>query len=120
MGALAFHLLRAQPPRWIKGFLVLSAVAQIALAIVQIYWWDPTVWGQTRENFAQGNVVLGTIGQQTHFGAYVAMVGTVAPWWIVPVFVGGVLLSGSRLAWLALGAALVVRMWPKETKGRIA
>lgn len=113
LGALAWTLLRERPMPWARWVLVGGGLVQIALGAVQLWVTDP-IWHQTDDARRGGLMALGTIGHQTMFGAFLAIVGTLAPWWCVPVFVGGVLMSGSRLAWLALGAALAIRLWTER------
>lgn len=111
IGALAFTLLRGCWIPGVRAVLVASGIVQVVLAACQVLGWDPA-WHQQPSSL----MVLGTIGHQTMFGAYVAVVGAIAPWWAVPVFVIGVAISGSRLAMAALAVALVVRLWHQRQR----
>ena len=54
--------------------------------------------------------MMGTTGNSNYYGVYLAMIAPLAPWWAVPFFLVGILLSHSLLAVIAVSAGLLWRV----------
>ena len=83
---------------WLTSLAVASGILQIAYSVFQ-WWLLPPVraW------------IAGSIGNPVYMGSYLAIAGAVAPGWLLPIFIGGVILSRSVGAAVALAVALAVR-----------
>ena len=83
---------------WLIHLVVASGVIQLALSLLQ--WWAVpyvSAW------------IAGSIGNPAYLSSYLAIAGAVAPGFLLPVFIGGVILTRSVGGAVALAAALAVR-----------
>jgi hypothetical protein len=107
-GALLYVWARRIPDRWAartRAAFGASALLQTAIAGLQLAGFFPWMDG----DFRQAKTMVGTLGNDTWLGAYLAICGAVAPWWMLPGIGAGLLLSGHRLGLAAFAVALAVR-----------
>jgi hypothetical protein len=102
----------------VRSALVASGLLQVLVAILQRLGWDP-IWGVDAP-YKAGGYMVGTLGNPTMLGEFLAVTGSVAPWSTLPAFAIGIYLSGNRLACLALLTAVLIRLWPRRTHGLMA
>lgn len=87
------------------GLVVLGAF-QAAYALPQVFRWDPLWVGFHHTRIAQ---VHGTFENARHFGGVMAAMAPLGPWWLVPLFASGVVISTSFLASVAFVAGMAAR-----------
>ncbi|HJR01780.1 MAG TPA: hypothetical protein VKA83_09120 [Methylomirabilota bacterium] len=110
LGAAAFILVRRLGWPWtdlLRFLLGLSGVVQAVLAGLQLAGLDPFYAADAP--FKATGTMVGTLGNDTWLGAYLALVGAAAPWWSIPACLAGQIFARNRLGLLALLIALAVR-----------
>jgi len=119
MSVMALTILRALPVRGheiVVGVLVAAGLFQVLDGFQQWLGYD-VLW----HGFAQIHpiaAVFGTTGNSNYYGAYLAMIAPLAPWWTVPFFLLGIVLSHSLLAVVAVSVGLLWRV--REHKKLVA
>lgn len=88
----------------LRNILLVVAGLQAALAIVQA---------------CLGSVANGSVGNSNYLGNLLAMVTPLAPVWMLPLLLGGVVASKSAMAVLAVSAGLAYR-WPRQIPAILA
>lgn len=86
--------------------LMASGVLEVGYGCLQWWRYDPLWFGWARHEVA---FVHGTFGHPTLYGAFLALLVPTAAPWLIPVFLGGVALSGSYVALMAALVGLAVR-----------
>lgn len=112
LGALLYVYVRKVPEPWagrVRTALGASGIIQAAIAGLQYLGRDP--FYEKDAPFQTAGTMVGTLGNDTWLGAYLAVVGAVAPWWMVPFAGIGLLFARNRLGLIALAAALLVRCY---------
>lgn len=116
LGAAAFVLIQRLRWPWtdaLRCLLGLSGVLQTVIAGLQAAGMDP--FYAPDAPFKAAGTMVGTVGNDTWLGAYLALVGAVAPWWAIPACLAGQVFARNRLGLLAMVLALLVRYrraWP--------
>lgn len=91
--------------RWIPTALAAAGGLQAAYAILQWVGYHPLAVGWAPLAWQPD----GTLGNPNYLGAYLAATIAFAPWWALPWWAAGLVLSQSALAGIAAAAALVLR-----------
>jgi hypothetical protein len=95
------------------ALLVASGLAQVALVLLQWSGHDP-LWAADAP-YVKDRQLPGSIGHGNWLGVYLAMIGPLASWWALPLFVLGLVLAQSRLGLIALAAGIAA-MWCGRTR----
>lgn len=109
LGAIGLEAVRGLPAVWrARGAVALLAlgVAQSVYGALQFAHYDPLWWGWDIPPYY---AVHGTVGNPKFYGALLAMLTPLAPWWLLPVFAFGIVISQSFLAALAATLGVLVR-----------
>lgn len=96
---------------WLVRILLVSCVAEVAYTAVQLGRRDLFFFGFMPMDMVQP---IGTLGNPKYLGAMLAMAAPLAPLWLLPVFVAGIIMSKSALAAVAMIAGLMVRYAPRD------
>lgn len=97
---------RWQP--WVRVGLVSLGALQAVYALPQAFGYDPLWFGMRH---APTSAIHGTLGNPLHLGVLLAVIGSMAPWWLWGLFALGIILSHSWLAGLAFTIGLSWRGW---------
>ncbi len=90
----------------IVGWLTITGLWQVAYVVQQAFGMD-VLWaggGALHEMFRSG-----TLGNANFVGAYLAVIGALVSWWLIPLFLLGIVAAKSLTGLVALGVALLVR-----------
>mgnify|MGYP001571748270 FL=1 len=90
----------------VVGWLTITGLWQVAYVVQQAFGMD-VLWAGGRalhEMFRSG-----TLGNANFVGAYLAVIGALAAWWLLPLFLLGLVAAQSVTGLVAFGAALLVR-----------
>lgn len=100
-------------PRLVMLALRISFSLQAALAIPQFLGWNPTMWIEHGKKYGP----IGTIGQETLLGSFLAPLVIVAIWewtlWEAALGLVVCVICNSTMTVAALGAALVMAVWKR-------
>lgn len=107
-GIVVVRQLSEERRRVLASVLVAMGLFQVGYGLIQKIGFDP-LWAGLAPIPPMSHV-RGTLGNSGLYGAYLAVIGPLAPWWGIPLFFLGALLSKSSLAILALTAGLAWRL----------
>lgn len=108
-GVVAILAVKQTPRPWRPRIcLAISSVAlfQAGYAALQNIAYSGT---PATVHWEWGSWTMAFLGNPNHLGAYLAISTGLAPGWWIPFLVGGILLSRSRLALLAVSGVLLIR-----------
>lgn len=88
--------------------LVVAGLFEVIYGVQQWIGYD-VLWHGTQQ-IVPIKAIFGTLGNSNYYGVYLAMIAPLAPWWAVPFFVVGIILSHSLLAMGAVSLALLWRV----------
>ena len=96
----------ALPTETIVGWLTITGLWQVAYVVQQAFGMD-VLWatGDLHAMFRSG-----TLGNANFVGAYLAVIGAVASWGLLPLFVLGIVAAKSLTGAVALSVAALVRL----------
>lgn len=109
--ALALCVLRTVPAdrvEVIRLVLLGVGVAEVADGVQQALGYD-VLWRGWQPLSEPLSAVFGTLGNSNYYGVYLALLLPLAPWWLLPVFGLGILLSHCFVAVVAAGCGLCWR-----------
>lgn len=119
MSILALTIFRTLPEKkhaLVLTVLVASGLFQVVDGVQQYLGYD-VLWHGLKP-IKPIAAIFGTTGNSNYFGVFLAMIAPLAPWWAVPFFLLGILLSHSLLGILAVSVALLWRV--RDSKALLA
>jgi len=111
MSAIALTIFRALPTEHhglVVSVLVATGLFQVVDGLQQWFGYD-VLWHGLKE-IKPIPAIFGTTGNSNYYGVLLAMIAPLAPWWSVPFFLLGIVLSHSILAMLAVSIGLLWRV----------
>jgi len=111
MSAFALLMMQALPRErhgLVVSVLVATGLFQVADGLQQFIGYDVLWHGLSP--IVPIKAIFGTTGNSNYYGVYLAMIAPLAPWWAVPFFLVGILLSHSLLGVVAVSAGLLWRV----------
>lgn len=109
MGALALIAARKLPISLhgrVVQILCVTGALQVAYVVVQWTGRDPLWWGWDYKDFV---LTKGTLGNQTFVGAFLAVLTPLAPYWLMPWFLGGIALTKCAMGLIAALVGIGIR-----------
>lgn len=119
MSALALTIVRALPEEHhgvAVSVIVATGLFQVVDGLQQYLGYDMLFHGL--KQIQPIAAVFGTTGNSNYFGVLLAMIAPLAPWWSIPFFLLGIVLSHSLLAVAAVSIGLLWRV--RENKKLLA
>lgn len=111
-GSLLLSAVRALPRAWhptVVGALALGSVLQLVYCLHRALGADVLWLGLAPAAHLHDNTMIGTLGNENHVGALLALVIPLASPWLWPLLLAGLVLTKSGVALAAAGVGLLVR-----------